>query len=452
MSNKLNSYNPANGDLVGQVDITPVEQIPLIVKHAQDAQKHWGALPIDERIAYIVKATKGMESKTQPLGELLSKEMGKNFERSSNEVFGCSGDAAYRTKEVKDAIKTQVFKNGGRETQLQYNPLGVCAIIAPWNYPMSMAHWMIIPALAAGNTVILKPSEETPLIAQSYVDTLNEILPTNVLQIVQGAEEQGRALVDSAVNFIGFTGSREVGKEIVRKSAETLKRVMMELGGNDPLIVMKDADLRQAAYFATGNSFENAGQMCIATERIYVDATIAETFEILITDVASQYKIGSWDDESAHIGPIINNTQRDIIISHIEDAVSKGAKVLLGGTEHPERYIKPTVLTDVTPDMLIAKEETFGPLICISKFNEIDEAIAMANDSEYGLGASVFGTEGVEIVGQQIEAGMIGINQGIGGLGDTPWVGAKQSGLGYHGSPDGHRQFTQARVVTINHR
>lgn len=452
MSEKLNSYNPANGELVGQVELTPLEQIPVMVANAQEAQKNWGALPIEERIAFIIKATKNLEPKIQELGQLLSKEMGKNYARSSGEVYGCAGDAAYRTKEVKEAIKTQVFKGGGRETQMQYNPLGVCAIIAPWNFPISMAHWMIIPALTAGNTVVLKPSEETPLIAQAYVDTLNEILPANVLQIAHGAEEQGRALVESNVNFIGFTGSREVGKEIVRKSAESLKRVMMELGGNDPLIVMKDADLRQTAYFAVANSFENAGQMCIATERIYVDEEIAETFESMVTDIASQYKIGPWDDESAHIGPIINESQRNMIIAHIKDAICKGAKVLLGGTEHPEHFITPTVLADVTPEMTIAQEETFGPVICISRYKHIDDAIAFANDSDYGLGASVFGTEGVEAVGQQLQAGMVGINQGIGGIGDTPWVGSKQSGLGYHGSPDGHRQFTQVRVVTINKR
>ena len=449
MSEQLKSYNPATNELVGQVDVTPASQIPVMVKNSQIAQKAWGTLSVEERIEYIVKATRQLEPKIQELGILLSKEMGKNYSRSSNEVYGCAIDAAHRTKEVKEAIKTQVFNGGGRETQLQYNPLGVCAIIAPWNYPMSMAHWMIIPALTAGNTVILKPSEETPLIAQAYVDNLNEVLPANALQIVQGAEEQGRALIQSDVNFIGFTGSREVGQEIVRESAASLKRVMMELGGNDPLIVMKDANIRQAAGFAVGSSFENAGQMCIATERIYVDETISKDFEQIVVAIASQYKLGTWDDESAHIGPIINTAQRQLIIKHIDDAIAKGAKVLLGGTEHPDNFITPTVLSQITPDMLIAKEETFGPVVCISTYKTIDEAITLANDSDYGLGASVFGKENVEAVGQQLQAGMVGINQGIGGNGDTPWVGAKQSGLGYHGSPDGHRQFTQARVVSI---
>jgi acyl-CoA reductase-like NAD-dependent aldehyde dehydrogenase len=311
-----------------------------------------------------------------------------------------------------------------------------------------MPHWLIIPALTAGNTVILKPSEETPLIAQAYVDIFNQVLPENVLQIIHGTDEQGKALVEADVSLIAFTGSQKAGKDIMKNAAEALKRLVMELGGKDPLIVMKDADIDQAVRFAVANSFNNAGQVCISTERIFVDEGIADEFEQKAAHYAQYYKVGPWNDQKANIGPIINDKQRNNIIRQIEDAIDKGAKVLGGGNKHPERYILPTVLTNVTDDMLIAKEETFGPVVCITRYTDIDEAIKAANNTTFGLGAVVFGSKNSEIVAKQLQAGMVGINQGVGGIGDTPWVGAKQSGFGYHGSPDGHRQFTQVRVIS----
>lgn len=448
MNNILTSFDPSNGEIVGKVPITEVELIPQIVEKARIAQKEWGKLTVDERIQYIDKAAKLLSEKSRELGILLSREAGKNLDRGIGEVEGCAYDAVYRAKLVKDAIKTQVFKGYGMETHLEYNPIGVCAVITPWNYPILMAHWLIIPALTAGNTVVFKPSEETPLIAQAYVDTFNKVLPEGVLQIIHGADEQGKALVKSDVNLIAFTGSREVGKDIMKNASGGLKRLIMELGGKDPLIVMEDADVDKAARFAVANSFENAGQMCVSTERIFVDEKIADEFERKAVQYAQYYKVGPWNDQSANIGPIINDKQRNNILRHIEDAIDKGAKVLLGGRNHPERYVLPTVLTNITDDMLIAKEETFGPVVCITRYTDIDEAIKAANNTDFGLGAVVFGKKDVEIVAKQLEAGMVGINQGVGGIGDTPWVGAKQSGFGYHGSPDGHRQFTQVRVVS----
>ena len=232
------------------------------------------------------------------------------------------------------------------------------------------------------------------------------------------------------------------------KAASSLKRLVMELGGNDPMIVMKDADIQQAARFAVASSFENAGQMCISTERIYVDQSVASEFEQYVVSIAGQYKVGPWNMAGAHIGPIINARQHAKIIEHIKDAVEKKIRLLLGSTDNPQHYIHPTVLADMTPDMCIEQEETFGPVVCISSYLNIEDAINRANKSTYGLGAVVFGGTGAREVADQLEAGMIGINQGVGGGGDVPWVGAKQSGFGFHGSPGGHRQFAQVRVVS----
>jgi acyl-CoA reductase-like NAD-dependent aldehyde dehydrogenase len=310
-----------------------------------------------------------------------------------------------------------------------------------------MANNLIVPALVAGNAVVFKPSEETPLVADAFVKILNQKLPEGVLQIIHGDEDQGKALVESQVNLIAFTGSQAVGKDIMARAAGGLKRLVMELGGNDPMIVLEDADISAAARFAVASSFENAGQMCTSTERIYVDKKIADTFEKQVVEVASRYKTGPWNMPGVNIGPIINSDQHAMIIDHIRDAESKGARILLGGSQQPERYIQPTVIADLTPEMIMEQEETFGPVVAMSRYTNLEEAVQRANNSVYGLGAVVFGQRHAQSVADQIEAGMVGINQGVGG-GNAPWVGAKQSGFGFHGSPDGHRQFAQVRVMS----
>ncbi len=447
MNEFLESRNPVNQEVIGKVLITDIDTIDEIVKRSKIAQKKWEKLSVDERIQCLVKASEQLIPEIKQLAVLLSKEMGKDLNRSTGEVSGCAHDVSYRASDVKKAIQTQIFQSSGMKTQMQYNALGVCAVISPWNYPLAMAHWLIIPALVAGNSVIFKPSEETPLIAQAYVDLFNKILPKDVLQIIHGDEKQGKALVNSDVNLIAFTGSKETGKDIMKNASTSLKRLIMELGGKDPLVVLKDADIDKAARFAVASSFENAGQMCNSTERVFVDKSIAEVFENRVIEYAKQYKVGSWDEDS-DIGPIINEKQRSIILTQLEDAVEKGAKIIFGKEQRRVGFIFPTVITNINNDMKIFQEETFGPVVSICHFDTNEEAILKANDSDFGLGAVIYGREGVDDVANRMEAGMVGINQGIGSAGDTPWVGSKQSGFGYHGSPDGHRQFTQVKTIT----
>ena len=364
MTDMLKSYNPADGQLIGQVPKTPLDTIPDIVEKSRKAQLTWASLPIDERIDYIERAAEKISRRVSEIGNLLGREMGKSLRRAVGEVQGCL--YSRQTAEmVREGLKPQKITGPGIETVVEHIPLGVCAIISPWNYPVSMAHWMVIPALTAGNTVILKPSEETPLVAQAYVDALNEALPKDVLQIVQGADEQGSALVNMpGIAFIGFTGSKETGKKIMAGASGTLKRLILELGGKDPLIVMRDADINRAARFAVANSLENAGQMCVSTERVFVDEQIADKFIQRLADYIRNYKTGTFDDPEAFIGPIINTKQRQRIIEQIDDALNKGAKIIYGGANHPENFILPTILDGITDNMLIAQEETFGPVVC----------------------------------------------------------------------------------------
>ncbi len=444
MKNNIFSFDPSKGEKLGEVPAATSQDIDGVVQKAKAASKAWRRVSLEERLATIQKAYAAAEPALHNLAELLSKEMGKDIRRSTSEVQGTIWGGPYMANSALEALCRK--KTGG--TTIEYVPLGVAAIISPWNYPLAMANNLMMPALMAGNSVVWKPSEETPLIAQAFFDIIHKGLPQDLLQIVHGDGSQGKMLVKSDVNVIGFTGSQATGRDIMAKAAPSLKRLVMELGGNDPMIVMKDADLQAAARFAVASSFENAGQMCISTERIYVDEEVAEQFEQYITALAAQYKVGPWDMDGVNIGPIINSKQHSKIIEHIKDAVEKKARLLHGTIEHPDHFITPTVLADMTTEMRIEQEETFGPVVCVSRFADLEDAISRANDSTYGLGAVVFGNTGAQEVADRLEAGMIGVNQGVGGGGDVPWVGAKQSGFGFHGSAEGHRQFAQIRVVS----
>jgi succinate-semialdehyde dehydrogenase/glutarate-semialdehyde dehydrogenase len=444
MSQNIISYDPSNGEKLGEVHAATSNEIEIIVKKAQAAAAQWRRIPLENRLSTIQKAYGTAEPSLHSLAELLSREMGKDIRRSTSEVQGTIWGGPYIANSALEALRG---KNVGGAV-IEYSPLGSALIVSPWNYPLAMANNLIIPALMAGNSVIWKPSEETPLIAQAFFDIIHKAFPQDLLQIAHGDGKQGRMLVESDINVIGFTGSQATGRDIMAKAAPSLKRLVMELGGNDPMIVMKDADIQAAARFAVASSFENAGQMCISTERIYVDQVVAGEFEQYVVGLAGQYKVGPWNMEGVNIGPIVSGKQHARIVEHIKDAAEKNSRILLGGEDHPAHYIRPTVIADMTPDMRIEQEETFGPVVCIGSYSDIEEAIARANDTTYGLGAVVFGGTGAREVADRLEAGMIGVNQGVGGGGDAPWVGAKQSGFGFHGSPEGHRQFSQVRVVS----
>ncbi|MEZ9116776.1 aldehyde dehydrogenase family protein [Vibrio cyclitrophicus] len=445
MSKSIQSFNPSNGELLGEVNSASRDEVVQTIRQSKSAQKVWKKLPINERVRTIIRAYQHLDQYADSLSELLAREMGKDIRRATGEATGAIYMGQHYAEEVHRALNTRKLSGS---TELQYRPLGVVGVISPWNYPVMMANNLIVPALVAGNSVILKPSEETPLIAEAFFGELQKHLPEGVLTILHGDRETGEALVEGDIQMIAFTGSKATGQDIMRRAASKVKRLVMELGGKDPMIVMRDANLEQAARFAVAGSFENSGQMCTSIERIYVDDRIAEKFEQRVTEIANMYQIGPWDMPNVNIGPIINATQHGKIVEQLKDAQQKGATFLLGGIEQPDRYIRPTVITGMTPEMKLETEETFGPVVAITRYSNIDDAIERANASEYGLGAVVFGNQGANEVADELDAGMVGINQGQGGSGDAPWVGAKQSGLGYHGSVDGHRQFAQVKVVS----
>ena len=443
----LKSYNPATGEVVGEVPVTPASDIPAVVARARATQSAWEALGLEERAELLRKSKEIFVKRAEAHGELMTKEMGKPLNEAIGEATSLA-NIDHELDEIATALQPDVVEDERLRSMVYHDALGVVGAITPWNFPMSMPAWMVLPALAAGNTVVFKPSEETPLCGQAYADVLNEVLPEDVLIVVHGADDQGKAIVQSDVDMIAFTGSREVGKHIMREASGTLKRVVLELGGKDPMIVLEDADVVRAAKFAALNSFRNAGQVCISTERIFVLDSIADEFESALTDFASEMTQGD-GMENPDVGPMVNASQRDHVLAQVDAAVEAGATVLLGGEGHRDNFIVPTVLAGVTEDMDIASTETFGPVACVTRVASADEAIDRANDTHFGLGAVVFGQDkaNTAAVARRLTAGMIGVNSAPGGAVGTPW-GARQSGFGFHKSPDGHKQFTQTRVLT----
>ena len=440
MSETLASINPANGEVVGKVNITPVTDIDDIIAVGHRAAKKWQQQSLEQRVELFAKAGEVLEQQAPQLGQLISDEMGKILKRGVGEVAHCGRSMAGKAFKASKALQPVVTTKGNMEMTTMYSPLGVCAVISPWNFPVMMPQSMIIPALMAGNAVVLKPSEETPLSAQAYVNVLNQFLPEGLLQIIHGDEQQGKALVNGDVNLIAFTGSRDAGAHIMAAASNKLKRIVLELGGKDPLIVLDDADIEQAARMAVANSNENSGQTCISTERIYVHQAIASQFEQRMAELS----------QNVVYGPMVNERQRNHVLKQIDAAIEQGAQMIAGAGEHPKGCINPTVLTNVTEQMDIMQTETFGPVVAISRFDHIDEAIEKANASIYALGASVYGKDEARAweVATALDAGMVGVNKNCFTIGDMPWVGAKQSGFGFHGSAAGHQQFAQTRVLS----
>jgi acyl-CoA reductase-like NAD-dependent aldehyde dehydrogenase len=446
---RLESIDPATHEVVGSVPLTPITEVGLAVARARAAQAAWEALGFERRASLLRRAYAAFESRADELGALMTREMGKPLAQATGEARSLARGVETHLAQVGEAVATETLEDEHHVSSIHHDPFGVCAVITPWNFPLAMPDAMVLPALAAGNTVVFKPSEETPLCGQAYADILNAVLPSDVLVAIHGGETQGKALVEGDIDMIAFTGSREAGKHILGAASRGLKRVVLELGGKDPLIVLDDADLAKAAKFAATNSYRNAGQVCVSTERIFVAAGIADRFETLLAEETKAMKAGP-GIENPVLGPMVNARQRDHVISHINDAIAHGARVLAGGAAPDGNFLQPTLLSGVTDDMRIAREETFGPVACVTHFTTDDEAVARANDTRFGLGAVVFGgdPERTRAVARRLKAGMIGVNKSVGGVSGAPWVGARESGYGFQGSKDGHRQFTQVRVVT----
>lgn len=446
---ELRSVNPSTGAVVGSVQRTPVEDVARVIDRARAAAPAWVALGVDGRAALLATAEPALRAAAPALARLITLEMGKIARDAVGEVDHVVSVYTSDVHAVVDALAPQRIEDTRLRSTVVRDPLGVAVCITPWNYPVLMPHEQILPALIAGNTVIFKPSEETPLVGQTLAALLQAVLPPDVLQVVHGDGEQGRALVAGDVDLIAFTGSRATGLHIASQAALALKRLVLELGGKDPLIVLPGADLDAAVAFAARNTFGNAGQVCVSTERIFVHEALHDAFVAALVERAKTYTVGDGFAAGVRVGPMVHARQKQLVLDQVAEAQADGARVAWAHAPLAGCFLGPMVLTGVADTMRMARDETFGPVASVSAFASIDEVVQRANATRYALGASVYGPDALaEQVARSLAAGMVGVNQGCGGAAGTPWVGARQSGVGFHSGAEGHRNFAQVRVIT----
>lgn len=449
----LHNVNPATGEVFAKVPTSTPADVTEAVRRATVAQADWALLSAGERAEYIKKALVILGTRKEEAVEMMVKEMGKIREEASDELDGAISKDLF-IELIVEANKDIVKENG----LIVRDPIGVVAVISPWNFPADEILLLSIPALIAGNAVIVKPSEVTPLTGQIVVECLQAALPSGVVNLLHGDGVVGKALVESDVQMVAMTGSSATGKKIMAGCAKDLKRIVLELGGKDPMIVFADADLEQAAIDCVDFSLYNCGQVCCSVERVYIAESVKPQFEKLVKKAAEAYVAGEGNQPSSKIGPLVSAMQRDNVDNQVQSALKNGATKLYQG-QYPvgsKGYFYPaTVLSDVGQSLEITRNETFGPVVAISSFDGTEKsAVALANDTEYGLAAYVYtrDLEKARRVGKGIKAGQIGINNWSMMKAPTacPWVGHKGSGHGFHSGTDGWRQFSVPKSLIFN--
>jgi acyl-CoA reductase-like NAD-dependent aldehyde dehydrogenase len=449
----LHPTNPATGEPLEALACSSSEEVAAAVNRARAAAKAWAQLSVEERAAPLRRfaAKLGDEATAQRVAELVTTEMGKPISAARGELRTVATRVEGFISRAKDACVDEHLEEGKTAVRLEWRPLGVCAVVAPWNYPLSTPNSLVLSALLTGNTVVIKPSEITPRTGAAYHELLASELPEGVFEIVQGGGAVGAALVDADVDMVAFTGSIRTGQAIMRAAAGSMKRLVLELGGKDPMIILPGADLEAAADHAARESTRNSGQVCISVERVFVHESVADEFADMLEARVRAQEVGDPMLADTQIGPMANEQQRDHVLRQLEAAAAAGAEIRVQGESRgPGFFLTPSLALGVQDDMELASDETFGPVVCVSTYSEVDEVVERANATRYGLGASVWGPQGeqTEGVAAQIDAGMIGINRGLSAAGGAPWVGAKMSGFGYSRSREGMRQFMQPRTFS----
>jgi acyl-CoA reductase-like NAD-dependent aldehyde dehydrogenase len=458
--------NPATGELITTVPVLGGAELEAMVARARKAQPQWEAIGFDGRARIIRRAQKWMLDNADRVLESVVRESGKTYEDAQLADLGYTVTAlGFWAKEAGKYLADERVKSwnnpvaAGKKLVIRYVPVGVVGVIGPWNYPIANSFGDCIPALMAGNSVILKPSEVTPLSSLLMADMMRECgLPDGVFQVATGDGSTGAALIGQ-VDCVMFTGSSRTGKAVMRAAADALVPCYLELGGKDPMIVLADADLERAANAATFYSMNNGGQVCISVERCYVEEPIYDEFVARVTDKVRALRQGEPTGVgTVDVGAVIFPPQLDIVDEHVRDAVAKGAKVLTGGHPHSERgrYYEPTVLVDVDHSMRLMQEETFGPTLPIMKIANPEEGVSLANDSAYGLQASVWtgDADRGEELARRIEAGVVCVNDAqinYSAL-NLPMGGWKSSGLGTRHGSGGIRKYTKTQSLLVTRR
>ena len=454
--------NPATGELVAEVPRVRAGAVPGLVARARAAQPGWEAMGFDGRVRILRRAQKWTVDNRDRIARTIVSETGKAYDDALlAEVSYAASAFGFWSKHAPRFLADEKVRTSspflvGRRLVVRYRPLGVIGVIGPWNYPLTNSFGDCIPALAAGNAAVLKPSQSTPLTSLLMADALRECgLPEDVFLVAAGDGEAAQALIDE-VDMVMFTGSTETGRRVLERAAKTLTPVSLELGGKDPMIVLADADLERAANSAVYASMQNGGQTCVSIERVYVEAPIYDDFVDRVTRKVAALRQGVPDGPGAvDVGAITFAPQLDVVSRHVEEARQAGARVLTGGRaiEDGGRFYAPTVIADADHSMSCMTEETFGPTVAIMRVNDAEEAVRLANDSPYGLAGSVFGKDvaRAEAVARRVESGAVCINDAqVNYLAlELPMGGWKESGMGSrHGAP-GIRKYCRQQSLLI---
>ncbi|MDN4592741.1 NAD-dependent succinate-semialdehyde dehydrogenase [Polycladomyces subterraneus] len=451
--------NPATGEIIGEVADATAEDVRRAVEAAHRAFPDWSTRTAWDRATYLRRAYELMMAHQDELAELMTSEQGKPLPEAKGEVQYAASFFEWYAEEAKRIYGDTIpATHPDKRILVLRQPVGVVAAITPWNFPAAMITRKIAPALAAGCTVIVKPAEQTPLTALRLAELFQEAgIPAGVVNVVTGTDPQpiGEILLrDERVRKVTFTGSTEVGKLIMRQAADTVKKVSLELGGHAPFLVFEDADLEKAAREVLISKFRNAGQTCVCTNRIYVHETIADAFAEILAKQVEQLRLGNGMEAGVDIGPLIDGQAAAKAERHVRDAVEKGARVLTGGRRRSEgdvHFFEPTVLVGVTDDMLVQREETFGPVAPIAVFRDEDEGIRRANDTPYGLAAYLYTRDLARAirVSERLEYGIVGINDGLPSTVQAPFGGMKESGIGREGGKYGLEEFLETKYVSV---
>jgi succinate-semialdehyde dehydrogenase / glutarate-semialdehyde dehydrogenase len=452
--------NPATGAIVAQVADMGASETRRAIAAAEKALPAWRKKTPKERSTILRKWYDLMLAHADDLALMMTTEQGKPLAEAKGEVVYAASFIEWFAEEAKrtygDVIPSSL---GDRRLLTIKQPIGVCAAITPWNFPAAMITRKVAPGLAVGCTFVVKPAEATPLTALALAQLAIEAgMPPGVFNVIVGngdkSPEIGLELCTSPiVRKVSFTGSTEVGRILLRQSADTIKKLSLELGGNAPFIVFDDADVDAAVEGALLSKYRNAGQTCVCANRIFVQEGVYEQFAAKLAEKVKQFKVGSGIEAGVTIGPLIEPAAIAKVKEHVADALAKGAKLLTGGHAHAlgGLFFEPTILTDVTPDMKVAREETFGPLAPLFRFKTEEEVVSMANNTEFGLAAYFYSRDIGRIfrVSEALETGMVAVNSGLLSYETVPFGGVKQSGLGREGSKYGIDEYLEVKYICL---
>lgn len=455
---KIDVFNPATQEVIGTVPNGNENEAEKAVNAAFEAGKEWSKRTAHERSSILLEWARLVEEHTDYLAETMTIEQGKPLAEAKGEIAYANSFITWFAEEGKRIYgETIPASRPNKRLFVHKQPVGVVAAITPWNFPAAMITRKVGPALAAGCTVVLKPSEETPFTALKLAELACRAgVPAGVLNIVTGDAKRITEAwqKDERVRKLTFTGSTEVGKLLMRGAADTVKKISLELGGHAPFIITNHADINKAVEGAIASKFRNAGQTCVCANRILVQKGVYEEFVKRYTEKVSSLKIGNGLETGVEIGPLINQEAIDKAMAHLRDAQEKGGEVLTGGqvlSDSNGYYLTPAVISGATDDMQCMQEETFGPIAPIAPFENVEEAVERANNTPFGLAAYVYSDKISEAIyiAENLEYGIVGVNDGLPSVAQAPFGGFKQSGLGREGSHHGIDEFLEVKYISL---